>query len=64
MIPVGDAQKSSEASHFCSLYLPLYLCCKGPYFARVQEDVNDQGAPHPDFGVEGNVLVFRYGLEF
>ena len=23
MIPVGDAQKSLEASHFCSLYLPL-----------------------------------------
>ena len=26
MITVGDAQKSSEASHFCSLYLLTYHC--------------------------------------
>ena len=38
MFSVGDAQKSFEASHFCSLYLPLQLCCKAPCFARVQKD--------------------------
>ena len=60
MIPLGDTQKSLEASHFCILYLSLYLCYNGPYFAGVQEDWNDQGTHHSDFGAEGNVLVFPW----
>ena len=37
MIIVGDAQKSSKASHFYRMYLSLYLCCKDPCFTRAQE---------------------------
>ena len=58
MIPVVEVQKSSKASHFCSLYNSLYLCCKGLWYIRVQVDWNDQGTHDPDFGAEGNVLVF------
>ena len=58
MISVRDAQKSSKACHFCSLYLPFLLCCNGPYPTRVQKNRSNQGTHRSNYGLSAIFTFF------